>query len=104
MKAQLVRLYQELRRTGLPLLLAGFGLLFILKSGREIFAQQGGVLLWKLLLLGAGVTVAHHTRTQLFPYVDLSASLQEKTQAGATVFLGVAIIYAAIILALTSGL
>ena len=94
----------EVRRMGWALGILAGGTLFISRSGREILTQQSGVLAWKLVLLGTSVVVAHQIRQQLFPYLDLSAHLEEKTQAGATVFLGVAIIYAGVILALCAGL
>lgn len=98
------RFFEDAKRTGWALALAGFGLLFILKSGRDIFVQQSGVLLWKLLLVGTAVFVGHKVRQQLFPYIDLSAHLEEKSVAGAIVFLGTAILYSVIILALCAGL
>lgn len=47
---------------------------------------------------------AHVIRKQLFPYVDLSEMLAEKTTAGSQVFLGICVVYGAIILAICSGL
>lgn len=97
-------LYSEVKRTGWALVLAAAGLSFILRSGRDLFAQQVGVLLWKLLLVGAAVFVSHRVRTQLFPYVDLSEQLNFANPHGGRVFLGICILTGAIILALCSGL
>jgi hypothetical protein len=72
--------------------------------GREQLIQQLGVLAWKAVLVCIAVALAHMLRCRLFPYLDVSLSLEEKTQAGATVFLGVALFYAAVILALCAGL
>lgn len=95
----------EVRRTGWSLFIALIGLIFISKGGREILAQQVGVLAWKLVLLGSSVAAAHVVRKQLFPYVDVSGQLDRSNgTAGAIVFVGVALIYAAIILAVCSGL
>ena len=94
----------ELRRTGWALFIALLGLLFISKSGREIFTQQIGVLAWKLVLLGSSVAAAHVVRKQLFPdlkTVEISAT---NDVPNAIVFVAVAAVYAAIILAVCSGL
>jgi hypothetical protein len=104
MKSKLQNLYKssvlfltELKRTSWALFFVGFGLLFLFRSGREIFAQQAGVLLWKLLVLGCGIQVAHVTRKSLFPYIDLSKALDEKNEM---TFVAIAIVYGAIILGL----
>lgn len=94
----------ELKRTGWALFIALLGLLFISKSGREIFTQQVGVLAWKLVLLGSAVAAAHVVRRQLFDYLDISAALERKTTEGALTFLAAAVVYASIILAVCSGL
>lgn len=94
----------ELKRTGWALFVALLGLIFISKSGREIFTQQVGVLAWKLVLLGSAVAAAHVVRRQLFPYVDLSEALSRKTTEGALTFIGAALIYAVVILSICSGL
>jgi len=95
----------EAKRTGWAVFVALLGLLFISKGGREILAQQVGVLAWKLVLLGSSVVAAHAVRKQLLPYLDLSGQLDRADgTAGAIVFAAVALIYAAIILAVCSGL
>lgn len=94
----------EVRRTGWSVFIALLGLLFISRGGREIFTQQVGVLAWKLVLLGSSVAAAHVVRKQLFPYVDMSGEINKGTTAGAIVFAAAALIYAAIILAVCSGL
>lgn len=95
----------EVKRTGWAVFIALLGLLFISKGGREIFAQQVGVLAWKLVLLGSSVVAAHAVRKQLFPYLDLSGQLDRTDgKAGAIVFAAVALVYSAIILAVCSGL
>lgn len=98
------RYLAEAKRTGWALFLVGFGLLFLFESGREIFVQQAGVLIWKLLVLGAGIQMAHIARKALFPYLDNSEAVNSKTDAGAITFVGVAIIYAAIIVGLCGSL
>ena len=95
---------RALKRTGWAGFIALLGVLFISQSGRELLKAQAGVLAWKLVLVGTAVAVAHLVRRQLFPYVDVSAWLAEKSQAGATVFLAICVIYAVIILAICSGL
>ena len=77
---------------------------YIRLAGSDLAKQQGGVLAWKLVLVCAALAVAHLIRGQLFPYVDVSASLEEKTVAGSLVFLGMVTLYAAIILSVCSGL
>lgn len=94
----------ELKRTGWALFFVLLGLLFISKGGREIFVQQIGVLAWKLVLIGTGIFTAHKARTQLFPYVDLSAHVANGDAIGGQIFLGVCILAGAIILALGAGL
>jgi hypothetical protein len=99
----------EIKRTGWALLFVLLGVLLLSRSGREIMSQQLGVLIWKLLLLGTGIFVAHKARKQLFPYLDLSEHVnapdwKEHSTANGLIFLGVAIITAAIILALCGGL
>ena len=80
------------------------GLLYIFLGGSDLLKQQVQVLAWKLVLSGTAVGLAHVIRKQLFGYIDLSEMLKEKTQASAIVFLGIAVIYAAIILSICSGL
>jgi formate-dependent nitrite reductase membrane component NrfD len=94
----------EFGRTAWATFFFFIGALFILHSGRELLQQQFGVLAWKLVLVGTAVFVAHVVRRQLFPYLDLSAVLNEKSSHGAITFLGIAILYSAIILAICSGL
>jgi hypothetical protein len=94
----------KLRQVSWALGVALAGGLYILTGGKALLNQQLGVLAWKLVLAGSAVGLAHVMRKQLFPYVDLSESLKEKTQAGSLVFLGISILYAAIILAVCSGL
>lgn len=96
--------YNEVKRTGWALFIALLGLLFISKGGREILTQQVGVLAWKLVLVGTSVATAHVVRRQLFSYLDVSAALERKTTEGALTFLGAAVIYAVVILAVCSGL
>lgn len=95
---------EKFRQLGWVLAALLGGLLYILSGGKALLVQQLGVLAWKLVLVGAAVALAHVTRKQLFPYVDLSEMLKEKTSASATVFLGIAIVYAAIVLAVCAGL
>lgn len=81
------------------------GLLYILTGGKAFLAQQLGVLAWKLVLAGTAVGLAHVVRKQLFPYVDVSELLKQRRSIGpGLVFLGISILYAAIILAVCSGL
>lgn len=80
------------------------GLAYIYGKGGELLLQQLGVLAWKLVLVGVAVAFAHVSRKQLFSYINLSEALQEKTQASAITFLAMALYYAAVILALCSGL
>jgi hypothetical protein len=94
----------EFGRTYWAIFAVFIGALFISRGGREIFQQQASVLAWKLVLVGTGTFVAHIVRRQLFPYLDASALLAEKSQAGATAFLGICLIYAAIIMSITGGL
>lgn len=96
--------YSEITRTGWALGFAALGLLFLAKSGRELFVQQIGVLIWKLTLVGVGVFVSHKARKQLFPYVDLSQHVQNGDPAGGYIFLGMCVLAAAIIHALCAGL
>ena len=72
--------------------------------GREQLVQQLGVLAWKAVLVCLAVLLAHTLRRKIFPYVDVSAHLDEKSQSGAIVFLAIALFYAAVILALSAGL
>jgi len=95
----------RLRRTSYPWLLALLGAAYILASGSELLAAQLGVLAWKLLLVGIGVSVAHAIRVRLFPYIDMSRVLDEDTSTkDGLVFLGLCVLYSAIVLALTQGL
>lgn len=91
-------------RTGWAFFIVFLGGLFIAKGGREILTNQAGVLAWKFVLVGSAVAVAHLVRRQLFPYLDLSAELEKNNVAGAITFAATALIYAAIILAVCSGL
>lgn len=95
---------EKVTQVGWALGVAGAGLSYILAGGSALLRQQLGVLAWKLVLAGVATGLAHVIRKQLFPYVDLSEMLKEKNVSGAVVFLGVAIIYAAIILAISAGL
>jgi len=98
-------LYRSLRRTGWALGLLLFGLMFLLRSGSEMLVQQANVLIWKLLLVGTAVFVAHVIRKQLFPYIDMSRVLDEDTSTkDGLVFLGLCLFYSAIVMALTQGL
>lgn len=93
------------RKTSLAWLLAALGLGHIAGKGSELALQQLGVLAWKIVLVGVAVAVAHYLRRQVFHYVDLSAVLdQDKTIKDGLIFLGVAIFYTAVILAITQGL
>lgn len=96
--------YSEITRTGWALGFVALGLLYLAKSGRELFIQQIGVLIWKLTLVGVGVFTAHKARKQLFPYVDVSAHVQSGDAAGGYIFLGVCVLAASIIHALCAGL
>jgi hypothetical protein len=96
--------YSELTRTGWALAFAALGFAYLAKSGRELFVQQIGVLVWKLTLVGVGVFTAHKARKQLFPYVDVSQHIANGDAVGGQVFLGVCILAAAIIHALCAGL
>lgn len=95
----------EIKRTGWALFLAALGFVFIERTGNAVLLQQAGVLAWKLVLVGIAVFVAHKVRTQLFPYLDLSAAIGDKDHANSgRIFLGICILSAAVILALCSGL
>ena len=72
--------------------------------GSALLKQQLGVLAWKAVLVGIATAFAHFVRVQLFPYVDVSASLEEKTVAASIQLLSMVILYAAIIFAVCSGL
>lgn len=96
--------YSELTRTGWALGFAALGVLYLARSGRELFVQQIGVLIWKLTLIGVGVFVAHKARKQLFPYIDLSQHTAEDHRNGGLIFLGICILAASIIHALCAGL
>ena len=93
------------RKTSLAWLLAVLGLGYIAGQGPALAVQQLGVLAWKIVLVGVAVAVAHYLRRQVFHYIDLSAVLdKDKTIKDGLIFLGVAIFYTAIILAITQGL
>lgn len=101
--------YYEIKRTGWALSFLLLGVLLISESGREIVRQQLGVLAWKLTLIGTGIFVSHKARRQLFPYLDLSSHVtaedwRELSTANGLVFLGVAMLTGAIVLALCNGL
>jgi len=92
-------------RTGYAWLLALVALVYILGNGSEFLRAQLHVLAWKLLLVGVAVGLAHLLRKQVFPYIDLSEVLDSDADTkDGFIFLGIAIFYAAIILALTQGL
>jgi len=93
------------RKTSLAWLLTALGLGYIAGKSSALVLQQLGVLAWKIVLVGVAVAVAHYLRRQVFHYVDLSAVLdQDKTIKDGLVFLGVAIFYTAIVLAITQRL
>lgn len=94
----------EMKRTGWALFFVLLGGLFISDGGREILAQQAGVLAWKLVLVGTGIFVSHVARKQLFPYIDLSSHIQNGDAAGGQIFLGICVLTSAIIWALGAGL
>ena len=85
------------------------GVFYIWSGGSELLRSQFGVLSWKLVLLGTALAIAHLTRRQIFDYLDLSAVLdrtggQEPHPHAGLIFLGVAVYYVGIVLALCSGL
>jgi hypothetical protein len=80
------------------------GGLYIRLLGSEVLKQQFGILAWKAVLIGIATAFAHFVRVQLFPYIDLSEALAEKTVAGSLQLLAMVILYAAIIGAVCSGL
>ena len=80
------------------------GVFYIRSGGSEILKQQFSVLAWKVILLGTGIAIAHLTRKQLFPYVDLSELAQKDDSRSGLVFLSIAVYYAAVVLALCAGL
>lgn len=94
----------DLKRLVWPLGMLGAGITYIRLLGSDLLRQQAGVFAWKVVLLGASVALAHYIRTQLFPYVDLSEVLKEKTVAGSIQLLAIALFMAAIIHALCAGL
>ena len=94
----------KIQQLGWVLTIILVSLLYIGLGGSALLKQQIQVLAWKGLLVGVAVGFAHLVRKQLFGYIDLSEMLAEKTQASALVFLGVAIVYGSIILAVCSGL
>ena len=94
----------KIQQLGWVLTIILVSLLYIGLGGSALLKQQIQVLAWKGLLVGVAVGFAHLVRKQLFGYIDLSEMLSEKTQASALVFLGVAIVYGSIILAVCSGL
>ena len=94
----------KIQQLGWVLTIILASLLYIGLGGSALLKQQIQVLSWKLLLAGTAVGLAHVIRKQLFGYIDLSEMLKEKTQASAIVFLGIALVYSAIILAICSGL
>lgn len=80
------------------------GLGWILESSSELLKQQVGVLAWKVVVVGTGVALAHVFRRQLFPYVDLSEIAKQDDTRSGLFFLGMAVFYAAVIIALSMGL
>ncbi len=93
------------RKTSTAWVLAALGIAFIAVKGAPLLVQQLGVLAWKIVLVGVAVALAHYLRRQVFHYIDLSRTLdQDRTVKDGLIFLGVAIFYAAIILAITQGL
>ena len=86
------------------LLVAGGAAGFMRFSGTDVVKQQFAVLCWKLVLLGVSIGMAHLARIFLFPYLDMSAGLAEKSTPGAVTFFAGMLFYAAVIWAVCSGL
>ena len=80
------------------------GVFYIWSGGSELLRSQFGVLAWKLIVVGTAIALAHLTRKQLLPYVDLSEIVKNDDSRSGLIFLGVSIFYAAVILGLASGL
>ena len=80
------------------------GVFYILTGGSELLRSQISVLAWKLVVVGTAIALAHLTRRQLFPYVDLSEVAKQDDSRSGLIFLGMAIFYGAVILGLASGL
>lgn len=91
-------------RLGWVALIIGLGLSWIWKGGDGLLKQQVGVLAWKMVVVGSGVALAHVVRRQLFPYVDLSEIARQDDTRSGLFFVGMALFYAAVILALSTGL
>lgn len=98
------QILQKLQQLGWVFGIISAALLYIGLGGSALLRQQIEVLAWKMLLVGTAIGAAHVIRKQLFPYVDLSEMLAEKTTVGSQVFLGICVVYGAIILAICSGL
>lgn len=91
-------------RLGWVALIIGLGAAWIWRGGSDLLQQQIGVLAWKCVVVGTGVTLAHLFRKQLFSYIDLSEIAKQDDSRSGLIFLGVALFYAAVILALSTGL
>jgi len=99
-----LRNFWRAARLGWVGLIVGLGLTWIWRGGSELLRQQAGVLAWKCVVVGTGVTLAHLFRKQLFGYVDLSEVARQDDSRSGLIFVGVALFYAAVILALSTGL
>jgi len=92
---------RRLRWIGLILLAA---VAYIAFSGSELLRSQLGVACWKTFLVTWAIVLADMTRRHLFPWLDLSEQVAENSLNAGRLFVGICLLYAAIIYSLTAGL
>lgn len=93
-------------RLGWVSLVMAFGGFWIWKqsAGDGMLMQQASVLAWKCIVVTTGVMLAHLTQKQLFGYIDVNEIVSHDDSRSGLIFLGLSLFYAAVILALSTGL
>lgn len=84
----------------------GLALLIVVLRSRGIIPKgtDESLVLYKIALCVIGFIVAHVTRQQAFPYLNIGMLLRERSPLFGPAFVGVALMYAAFVLGITLGL